>query len=187
MFQELAKLFANPLRIKLIKFFALPTETHFSAVKIASALGISRASIQSELRALAKLDILTTHRERTGVSYAWNSEYEGALRIQNFIIDATTPSDPLVFKVFKPLAPYLLVAAGALADETRGTIDLLVVTKRTHDPRIAKAVKKLETITAVPIRYAVLEVGEYLTRREGFDRMLRDIFDFRHRVIIGRS
>lgn len=187
MFQELAKLFATPLRIKLIKFFALQTETHFAVAKVASALGAPRAAVTAELKALARLKLLKTVRERTGTHYVWNSEYPGALSIQNFIIDTTTPSDPTVFKAFKPLAPFLVVVAGALADETRGTIDLLIVTKRVHDDRIARAVKKLETVTAVPIRYAVLEVGEYLARREGFDRMLRDIFDFRHRVIIGQA
>lgn len=187
MFQELSRLFATPLRIKLIKFFALQPETQFLSPKVASALSAPRSLVQQELRALARLKIIKTVRASGGTHYAWNSEYEGALGIQNFIIDATTPSDLTVFKAFKPLSPYLVVVAGALADETRGVIDLLIVTKRVQDPRIAKVVKKLETITAVPIRYAVLEVGEYLARREGFDRMLRDIFDFRHRVITGRS
>lgn len=187
MFQELVKLFQNPLRIKLIKFFALQTDVYFVPAKVASALGAPRAHVVAELNALKRLTLLKTVRDRAGVSYIWNAGYPGALTIQNFIIDATTPSDTTVLKAFKSLSPYLVVVAGALADETRGAIDLLVVIKRTHDARIAKAVKKLEVITAVPIRYAVLEVGEYLARREGFDRMLRDIFDFRHRVVIGRT
>lgn len=187
MFQELAKLFQNPLRIKLVKFFALQPEVHFLPAHVASALGATRATVTSEIKALSRLTLLRSVRERGGTSYVWNSEYPSALTIQNFIIDATTPSDTTVKKAFKPLSPYLVVVAGALADETRGAVDLLVVTKRTHDERIARAVKKLESVTAVPIRYAVLEVGEYLARREGFDRMLRDVFDFRHRVVIGRA
>lgn len=187
MFQELSKLFATPLRIKLIKFFALQPEAHFISHKVASAIGVTRSSVQQELRALVRLRIIKTTKVAGSTQYLWNPEYEGALGIQNFIIDATTPSDTVVLKAFKPLSPYLVVVAGALADETRGVIDLLVVTKRVQDPRIAKVVKKLEVITAVPIRYAVLEVGEYLARREGFDRMLRDIFDFRHKVIVGQS
>ena len=187
MFQELSKLFNSPLRIKLIKFFALQPEAQFLAPKVASLLSTPRAAVVQELKSLSRLKILKTARERGGTHYAWNTEYPGALGIQNFIIDATTPSDQTVFKAFKSLSPYLVVVAGALADETRGVVDLLIVTKRTQDPRIAKVVKKLEAITAVPIRYAVLEVGEYLARREGFDRMLRDIFDFRHRIISGRT
>lgn len=187
MFQELSKLFATPLRIKLIKFFALQPEPLFLSHKIASAIGSPRALVQQELRALVRSKIIKTARDRGGTHYTWNTEYPGALGIQNFIIEATTPSDIAVAKACKPLSPYLVVVAGALADETRGVIDLLVVTKRVQDPRIAKVVKKLEAITAVPIRYAVLEIGEYLARREGFDRMMRDIFDFRHRVIIGQT
>lgn len=187
MFQELSKLFDNPLRIKLIKFFALQPEHEFALPTVASQLGGSRDRVREELAALKRLKIVKSTRAPGGVRYLWNHDYPGAFAIQNFIIEATTPSDTTVLKAFKPLSPHLVVVAGALADETRGLIDLLVVTKRTQDPRIGKAVKKLEAITAVPIRYAVLEIGEYLARREGFDRMMRDIFDFRHRVVIGQA
>lgn len=187
MFQELTKLFASPLRIKLIKFFALQPEAHFDAARVASALGAKKAAVVEELRALVRLKVLQAELAKGGTKFYWRSDYELAFQLQNFVIDVTTPSDLSVQKAFKPLAPFLVVVAGALADETRGMVDLLIVTKRVHDDRIGKAVKKLETVTAVPIRYTVLEVGEYLSRREGFDRMLRDIFDFRHRVIIGQA
>ncbi len=186
MFQELSKLFQNPLRIKLVKFFALQPDMHFVPARVASLLGAPRAGVVGEVKALARLKLLRSVRERAGTHYLWNSDHPGSFTIQNFIIDVTTPPDATVLKVFKPLSPFLVVVAGALANETRGAVDLLVVTKRIHDERIAKAVKKLESVTAVPIRYVVLEVGEYLARREGFDRMLRDVFDFRHRVVIGR-
>ncbi|MBU6310816.1 hypothetical protein KGO06_02685 [Patescibacteria group bacterium] len=186
MFQELSKLFATPLRIKLVKLFALERGA-YRAAAVASQLGAPRASVAAEISSLHRLGIVRRVRTPQGLEFVWNSDYAHALSLQQFIIAVTTPTDQVVQRSFKPLSPYLVVVAGTLADETRGAVDILIVTKRPQDPRIGKVVKRLEATTAVPIRYAVLEVGEYIARREGFDRMLRDIFDFRHRVIIGRA
>ena len=186
MFQELTKLFATTLRIKLIKFFALQEHEWFSPLTVSGAIG-SRQQVPSELKALERMGVLVSKRDKHGRVYRFNGEYEQSLLVHDFVISATTPNDHVIAKLFRPLSPYLVIAAGALAAESRGQVDLLVVTKRTKDPRLTKAVKKLESLTAVPVRYLVLEVGEYLARREGFDRVLRDIFDFHHRTIIGRS
>lgn len=186
MFQELTKLFATSLRAKCIKFFVVQPEAWFSPAHVGAALG-SRASVPQELRALERLEVLSSKREKGSRVYRFNSAHPKSHYLHEFVIGATTPSDQEVSKLFKPMAPHLLVAAGMLAGESRGSVDLLIVTKRTKDERISKAVKKLEGMTAVPVRYLVLEIGEYLERREGFDRVLRDIFDFHHRVILGRA
>jgi hemin uptake protein HemP len=81
----------------------------------------------------------------------------------------------------------LLVASGALVREHRGAIDLLVVTRRPKDARIERAVRQVETKVSLPIRYAVFDTREYEERRVARDRLLRDIFEFEHAVILGRS
>jgi predicted transcriptional regulator len=187
MFQEITKLFATSLRIKVIKCFALQSEGWFAGQGVASAVGSTKARVQSELRSLETIGIIESKKEKGTKVYRWNATYVGALYVQDFVISVTTPNDQTLASYFRPLTAHLVVAAGTLANETRGVVDVLIVTKRIHDPRIAKVIKKVELITAVPVRYLVLEVSEYLARREGFDRVLRDIFDFKHRVILGRA
>ncbi len=186
MFSDISKLFATPLRIKLIKYFALQPDTSFSVPTIAHALAASRPRVRHELAALGRIGVVTSRAGKGGHTYAWNRAYPRALAVQNFVIDSTTPDDRIVQSIFKRLGAHLVVVAGALADEGRSSADLLIVTKRPKDPRIPKAVKKLEAVTAVPIRYAVMEVKEYEDRRESYDRLLRDITDFRHRVVLSR-
>lgn len=187
MFQEITKLFATSLRIKVIKCFALQTDEWFSGPAVASAVGSTKARVQSELRSLETLGIIESKKEKGAKVYRWNAAYAGGLYVQDFVISATTPNDQTLASYFRPLGAHLVVAAGTLANETRGVVDILIVSKRVHDPRIAKIIKKVEALAAVPVRYLVLEVSEYLARREGFDRVLRDIFDFKHRVIVGRA
>ena len=79
-----------------------------------------------------------------------------------------------------------VVAAGILADETRSPLDLLIVTRRPKDQGLKLAVKRGEALSAVPIRYAIMELKEYEDRKQAYDRLIRDTLDFKHRVVIGR-
>lgn len=187
MFADLARLFSTPLRIKLLKFFALQPDEKFVARTIAPVVGTSRLALQSELAALTRLGVVGARAGKDGRQYGWNRTHPLAPQIQSFVAETTMPEDKTIAELFRPLGVHLVIAAGVFADETRSTLDLLVVTRRPKDPRIATIVKKLERLSAMPIRYAVMEVGEYHTRIQAYDRLLRDIMDFRHRVILGRT
>src|SRR5437763_1727065 len=128
MFTELAKLFANQLRIKLIKFFVLQPDARFSAMQIAPVVGAPRAKVQSELKALAGFGALTARKGKDGVTYQWGRTYPLATIIHAFLSEATLPSDKTIMDLFRRIPSVtLVVAAGILAGETRSSVDLLVV------------------------------------------------------------
>ncbi|MEK9177267.1 MAG: hypothetical protein AAB923_03140, partial [Patescibacteria group bacterium] len=70
---------------------------------------------------------------------------------------------------------------------SRGALDLLIVTSRPRDPSIVRAMKRAERLMAMPLRYSILEPKNYDERLEARDRLLRDVFEFNHRVLIGRK
>lgn len=187
MFQELAKLFNSPLRIKLIKFFALQPDERCNARTVAPVVGSPRQKVQSELVSLVRIGILTSRTGRDGVQYGWNRAFHHSGAVENFLVATTMPDDKMIAELFRRLNVHLVATAGILVGESRGQVDLLIVTRRPKDVRIAATVKKLESLGALPIRYTVMEVGEYFDRTQAYDRLLRDIFDFKHRVILGRT
>lgn len=186
MFSDLARLFATPLRIKLIKYFLLQPDGRFLLLPIARSIGANKKLVQRELSALERVGVVVSRSQKGGRVYGWNKAHAHAYALQNFVIATTTPDDSIIASAFKKIGVSLVVAAGILANETRGSVDLLLVTRRPRDPRIAAAVRKFETMTAVPIRYTVMDVPEYQSRTQGYDRTIRDIMDFKHRVILGR-
>ena len=185
MFSELARLFDSPTRIKLIKFFALQPDERLTAKAVAPTLNTTKQKLQPELGALVRAGVLVARPGKGGVQYGWNRAYPHAFALHQFMSATTTPEDKVIADMFRALGASLVVAAGILADETRGAVDLLIVTRRPKDQKIAVAIRKLEGMAAIPIRYAVLGVEEYQDRMQAFDRMLRDIVDFRHRVVLG--
>jgi|GEM_PF-1134226 len=188
MFQEIARLLSTPLRVKLLKFFLFQQDSSFSAKAVASGVGASLARVERELRALATTKAVTIRGKGSRAAYMANQSYPLLGPLQAFLEVSTLPSDRDLVAAFRSgRSISLVVAAGVLAQEPRGVVDLLIVTSRPRDPSIARAVKRVERLIAIPLRYSILEPRNYDERLETRDRLLRDVFEFKHRVLIGRK
>ena len=187
MFRELSRLFASPSRLKLLKYFVLQPNVKATAKDAAQTVGIARATAETELRSLARSGVLTGKRNGKKLLYSFSPNYRHADALSAFLESVTRPEDKTIADAFKGVPGVtLLVATGILARDIRPEVDLLVVTRRPKDMRIERAVRKVEANASIPIRYAVLEAREYEQRLVARDRLLRDVFEFTHNVILGR-
>ena len=187
MFKELSRIFASPSRLKLLKFFALQPAVKTTSLAASSALGMTRANTETELRSLVKVGIIQKKTQGKKVFYMFSSAHQYAEPLRAFLESTTLPTDKVIADAFRGVTGITLLAAtGVLTKDTRPSLDLLVISRRPKNPGIARAVRKIETGTALSLRYAVLEAGDYKNRLETRDRLLRDVFDFSHRVILGR-
>lgn len=188
MFRDLATLMNSPLRIKALAYILKRPNEEGTAQELASAAGTTREAALRELNALVRLSMVRargTVRDRKFVPEENDLLYEP---IRNLLISATTPDKKDILNAFRGVRGLrLIVTAGALMDDPRSGVDLLVVSRSRSDAAIAKAVKKVEAIAAIPIRYAVLGVEEYEGRKQAYDRMLRDIFEYSHEVVLEKS
>lgn len=188
MFRDLATLMNSPLRIKALAYILKRPGVEGTPAELASVAGTSKENAAKELAALVRLGMLRSRGSSRDKKYIADEADLLYAPIKNLLVEATTPDDKDIVQAFKGVRGlWLVVAAGVLADEARSAVDLLVVTRNPDEPDLAKAVKKIESLAAVPIRYAVLEVEEYLGRRQAYDRMLRDIFEYAHHVVIERG
>jgi hypothetical protein len=188
MFKELSRLFATPARIKILKYFILQPDLRATGVTVASTVGISKRIAEDELKGMVRAGILSSRKQGKTIVYALtrSNGFEDALR--RFLDETTLPEDFRIIEMLRGVRGLtLVVATGTLASEPRGSVDLLIVTRKPKDSRIAKSVRRLESLVALPIRYAVLETKDYEDRLESYDRLLRDVFEFNHRIIFGKK
>lgn len=188
MFRDLATLMNSPLRIKALAYILKRPGEEGTAAELAAAVGTTKESALRELNALVRLGMVRargTARDRKFVAEESDVLYEP---IRDLLIRTATPDSKDIIEAFRGVRGlWLLVAAGALMDDARSNVDLLIVSRSPNDAKIAKAVKKVEALAAIPIRYAVLGVEEYLGRRQAYDRMLRDIFEYSHEVVLEKG
>jgi hypothetical protein len=188
MFKDIARLLANPLRVKLLKFFLLQNESYLSPKASALGVGCSMPNAERELRALLSLGILLVRGKGARATYVVNPAHPLAAPLRVFLEESTLSQDRDLIAAFRTgRGISLVVVAGVLARESRGSVDFLIVTSRPKDPSVLRAVKRAERLMAIPLRYFIIEPKEYDERLEARDRILRDIFEFKHRVLIGRK
>ncbi|MBX9765053.1 hypothetical protein K2X83_00225, partial [Patescibacteria group bacterium] len=175
-------------RIKVLKFFTLQPNIKVSARDVAGTIGGSAAKTETEIRALTRAGVLMGKRQGAKTLYSLSPSFQYADAVRSFLDEITQPNDKSLSDAFRGVPGVtLLVATGALMRDPRPSVDLLVVTRRPKDARIERAVRQVETKASLPIRYAVFDTKEYEERRVARDRLLRDIFEFTHLVVLGRS
>ena len=187
MFKDVAQICASPLRLKVLTFFIRREGEWGGAADVAATLGAQRASVQRELATLARDGILKTRTVKRMTQYAVNEKDALFMPLFALASSALAPSHKDMSAAFKGLRGVtLVVASGLLAKEPKSSIDLLVVSRSPDVKKIEKAIKKIEALSALPLRYSVMEAGEYAERRQAYDRLLRDIFDYKHDIILER-
>jgi hypothetical protein len=65
-------------------------------------------------------------------------------------------------------------------------VDLIVVGDRLEEKAIAAAVHMIEAEIGRELRYAAFTTEEFRYRQGVYDRLIRDAFDYRHRVILDK-
>ncbi|MES2134632.1 MAG: hypothetical protein V4449_00090 [Patescibacteria group bacterium] len=187
MFKDVVQLCSSIPRLKILKFFLCQPESRATAIVVANTTGVSKEVTARELRALGKYGVLNYRKQGKKIFWSVNSAHPFTVPMSVFLEATTQPNDALITSSFRGVSGItLLVVAGVLTGEERGLIDILIVTKKPNDQKIAVAVRAVERLSALPLRYAVLEKGDYAERLEARDRMLRDVLEFKHRTIIDR-
>ncbi|MEK7613444.1 MAG: winged helix-turn-helix domain-containing protein [Patescibacteria group bacterium] len=188
MFKQVSALFQTPLRIKILTFFLRRPGTSATVSEVASTLGVPRAQAQKELAFLGRSGVLRVRRTKNVSHFAAQERHELFDILPHFLGAVSSPSDRAIARVFRPLRGVtLVVASGLLVQESKSPIDLLIVSRKPDIRALEKAVKKVEMLSALPIRYAVLGALEYDERRQSYDRLLRDIFEYKHQVVFERG
>lgn len=187
MFAELSKLLSSPARLRIIKFFSFQPNNRYTAEEAGKALGMAKAAAEREMKALAVKGLLARKRHGKHTYYTYAVTHKQADALKRFLEETTVPDNRTIASAFRGLSGItLVIAGGVLAQDVRSPVDLLIIARRPKNPLIVRAVRKVETGVALPLRYAILDAGEFKGRLEANDRLLRDVFDFTHRVIVGR-
>ncbi|XKT74537.1 MAG: hypothetical protein ACJKTH_00365 [Patescibacteria group bacterium UBA2163] len=188
MFQDIGFVFKNPLRLKITNYFVRRPGEWGNAADVVATIGSTRAAVSRELGQLVRFGILTSRQIHGINAYAVNESDNLFVPLKQFLVTLATPTDKEIVEAFRGIRGLtMIVAAGFFLDETHSPAELLIVGKNPDEKRIAKSIKKLESLVALPIRYVVLDTEEFYNRRQAYDRMLRDLFEFKHRVVLDRG
>jgi len=77
-----------------------------------------------------------------------------------------------------------LAVSGIFIKNKDSRVDLLIVGDKLKKNKIEEGVKKLEAEIGMELVYAVFETKEFVYRLSMYDKLVRDILDFPHEIVL---
>ncbi len=194
---SLSVLFGGTARVKLLRFFLFNPESIFGFDDIARRARLVRRTARTELNALERAKIVVrkytyeelagSDRKRRIFGYTLNQKYPLLTPLQTFFFATAPINTRTIMKHLRMVGNFdFLVAAGVFVGESERRVDVLLVGKRPTPQKVEQAMRALEAELGVEIKYAYLNTDEFIYRIGMRDKLIRDVFDYPHRVLVDR-
>ncbi|MFZ2167617.1 MAG: hypothetical protein WAV50_01965 [Minisyncoccia bacterium] len=185
--EPLAKIFGSPARLKMIRLFMFNQHAGFTLAEIATRAKITPDAARRELVDLLSAGLLRKKGARAAARYQVNPRFEHLEALDGFIRETTSVRPQDILSALRRAGSLrLVVLSGFFTGMIEPQIDLLVVGDNLEERSLASAVRSLEAELGREIRYASFATADFRYRLGVYDRLLRDIFDYPHRVLIDK-
>ena len=199
--ESLDKLFGGPARLRLIRLFLFNPGTLFTAQELARRGNISIQSVRRELKYLLRAVFIkrriaaaAPHRKgkrakhkKQSSGFSFNANFPYLHPLRNLLIEATPlRSDILLRRLNRVGKLKLVVISGLLIQEPESRLDLLIVGDRLNKGLLDRTIHMLESEIGKELRYTVFESADFIYRLNVYDKLIRDVFDYRHQKILNR-
>jgi hypothetical protein len=186
MTDTLSKLFGSAARVKLLRLFLFNPRQSMTAKDVATRARVRSKDARKELGLFMKLGLLERHSRRGGARYTLSSNSPYVLALQNLLLNTPARGEEMYGRLRSAGVLKFIVVAGIFMGEWEGSIDLLVVVDRMKERKLREKVRLLEAEVGKEIRYAALTTSDFLYRLNMNDHLIRDVFDYPHRVVFDR-
>ncbi|MDB5264877.1 MAG: seg [Parcubacteria group bacterium] len=183
----LARLIGSPYRLKLLRLFFFNDDTAFSSADAAFRSRTPKDAVRKELSVLLAAGIIKKRSGKQGMGYAADKRFRHYFQLQEFLRTTTDISDADMLTALKKAGTIRLVAlSGMFTGVLEAKVDMLIVGDKLEEKPLTSAIRFLEAELGRELRYASFTTEEFRYRLGVYDRLLRDIFDYPHRMIVDR-
>lgn len=177
----LGKILGSRARVKLMRLFLLNKNKDFLTKEIAKRSRVDIGLVRQELKLLQATEFIKKHQN----NWVFNYAFKYAKEMEGLLVTAETLSNETIIDSFKKVGRIkLLVISGIFIKSKDSRADLLIVGDRMKKRQIEEGVRKLEAEIGVELTYAIFDTKEFIYRLNMYDKLVRDILDFPHEVIL---
>jgi hypothetical protein len=203
----LAKLFGSAAKVKIMRLFLFNPDKPYINTDIAQKAQVSVDVVRKTTNLLAKIGFLKkkliykrsasrSSAAKTGTKTATGKKMNGWVLDRSFLYlpilhkllvntGAFTTKD--IKEKLKPIGKLrLVVISGVFLQEWDMRLDLLLVGDGLKKSEAARIVRGMEAEIGTELTYALFNTEEFLYRINVRDKLVRDIFDYSHEVILNR-
>lgn len=198
----LAQLFGNIVKVKLLRLFLFNPESVFSVNQVSKRLKAPSNEIRKELTKLIAIgvvkkrsivrEIISRDKKREDrkvhdLGYSLDQRFMYLQALKNLLITVSLNADDALLKKFASVGRIkLFLASGVFIQEWETRIDLLIVGDDLNMARLDVVMKSIESEIGKEISYSAFETPDFEYRLGIHDKLIRDILDAPHTILIDR-
>jgi len=177
----LGKILGSSARVKIMRLFLLNPKNNFSKKDVVKKSLVNSNIINRELKLLASIGFIKRHTNL----WSFNHLFKYAVEFDKLLVNLNTLNKKNIADNFKKtgLVKFLLIS-GIFINNKDSVVDLLIVGNKMNKAKIEREIKKLEAEIGTELVYAVFDTKEFIYRLDMYDKLVRDIIDFPHEVIL---
>lgn len=185
--ESLSKLFGSAARLKTLRLFLFNKDAALTAAEVAVRTKLSKEVVRQEIIELCASGLLRKRGGQAPARYQTNPKFEHLSALDAFIRETTNTRPENILKSLKRAGTLRVVALSGFFTGIPDTqIDLLIAGDNLEERALAGAVRSLEAEFGREIRYASFATPDFKYRMGVYDRLIRDVFDYPHRLLIDR-
>ncbi len=168
----------------VLGFFLAAPERSFSILEVSKRLRVPYLAAAHSLTKLSSIGLLRIFSKKGKKYYLINSKYKLLPELKNQSLRAGIKYQDELFSAIKRLGEIKAAfLSGIFCGHPTLPVDILLVGK-VNLRKLSDFLKSLEKLMGQEVNYSVMSVQEFLQRRDTFDRFIKDIFDYRHLVVV---
>lgn len=189
MSKALDTLFGSSIRTRLFFLFFKSPTLELTLPEIVSKTKGKKDQVRRELNALIKIELFHLRSKKKVKYFSINKSFPYFNDLSAIVNKSEFIPDRQVVQQIRQLGHVkLAVISGRLIKEEEGEseADLLIVGDKISQKKVAKLVSGIESEIGEEICYAVMEVDEFMYRRDMFDRFTLQLLKSPHRELINK-
>lgn len=177
----LGKILGNPARVKIMRLFLSNRGKGFANKEVAKRSRVSSDAVRREIRLLASINFIKKH----GVNWSFNPIFKYGGEFEDLLLGSDTLSKEVILDTFKKVGRIkLIIVSGVFIKNHDSRVDLLIVGDKMKRSKIEDGIKKIEAEMGGELVYAVFDTKEFLYRLNMYDKLVRDILDYPHEIVL---
>ncbi|RJR13605.1 hypothetical protein C4585_01865 [Candidatus Parcubacteria bacterium] len=197
----LSQLLGSASRARVLRVFAFSPHEPFTASFVAKRAGVPVGVATKEITDLEKIGVLkkkkvsitfADSKKQTGkqkeLTWSFDEEFKYARALSLFIHEIAPIQHSSIVDSLKGSGRLaIVILSGTFIGDASRPADLIVVADPLYEKRLEQAIRAMEPQLGREIRYAAFSTPEFRYRLTIQDRLIRDIIDFPHLVLLDRD
>ena len=177
----LEKILGNSARVKIMRLFILNRGKSFTSKDIVKRSRVNPDTVRRELRLLSSVNFI----KKRELNWSFNSAFKYGEEFKDLLVRSDSLNKETILDNFKKAGRIkLMIVSGIFIKNDDSRVDLLIVGDKMKRSKIEEGIRRLEAEIGAELVYAIFETKEFVYRLNMYDKLVRDILDYPHEVLL---